>query len=265
MATGYPTLYINCSDETGVDVIREKISDFCSSVSVLDNALGSTKVIILDEVDGVSGAFFNAFRATIEKFAKNSRFIATCNYVTKIPDAIQSRFKMINFDFVDKHEASEVREEWKRRMALIFKKIGVETEDTILESFVDRNFPDMRSALNQIQSIQLQGATILTNELVKISSYSFEDLYKMLIKEGDAYENYKFIVSEYQSMVDDVMASLSKEFIEWLSTNHPQHCNKIPLILIAGAESQRDRHFAIDPVSTLLALCFKIQKFITTK
>ena len=95
---GLPYLYINASTDTSVDVIRTRITDFCSTVSIMDEP-GMFKVVILDEVDGVSDQFFKALRATMEQFASNSRFIATCNYINKLPDPILSRFEVINFDF----------------------------------------------------------------------------------------------------------------------------------------------------------------------
>ena len=93
-----PYLYINASTYTSVDVIRTRITDFCSTMSILDDR-NKFKVVILDEVDGVSDQFFKALRATMEQFASNSRFIATCNYINKLPDPILSRFEVINFDF----------------------------------------------------------------------------------------------------------------------------------------------------------------------
>ena len=101
-----PYLYINASTDTSVDVIRTRIIDFCSTVSIMDKP-GTFKVVILDEVDGVSDQFFKALRATMEQFASNSRFIATCNYINKLPDPILSRFEVINFDF-DKEEETEL-------------------------------------------------------------------------------------------------------------------------------------------------------------
>ena len=92
-----PYLYINASTDTSVDVIRTRITDFCSTVSIMDGP-SSMKVVMLDEIDGVSDQFFKALRATMEMFAANSRFIATCNYVNKVPDAIQSRFECINLE-----------------------------------------------------------------------------------------------------------------------------------------------------------------------
>ena len=89
LALPFPHLFINVSDESSVDTIRNKINEFCSSMSVLDGK-SSKKIVVLDEFDGASDQFYKALRGTIEKFASNTRFVATCNYMNKIPEAIQS-------------------------------------------------------------------------------------------------------------------------------------------------------------------------------
>mgnify|MGYP000942002410 CR=1 FL=1 len=91
---GLPYLYINASTDTSVDVIRTRITDFCSTMSILDDQ-GKFKVVILDEVDGVSDQFFKALRATMEQFASNSRFIATCNYINKLPEEQKNAFRKL--------------------------------------------------------------------------------------------------------------------------------------------------------------------------
>jgi replication factor C small subunit len=59
-------LYINASDENGIDTIRNKVTGFAQTKS-LD---GKIKVIILDETDGLSIDAQRALRNTIEEFAK---------------------------------------------------------------------------------------------------------------------------------------------------------------------------------------------------
>lgn len=48
LANGYPSIFINVSDESSVETIRTKITDFCSTVSVMDGK-SSKKVVVLDE------------------------------------------------------------------------------------------------------------------------------------------------------------------------------------------------------------------------
>jgi DNA polymerase III delta prime subunit len=257
---GLPYLYINASTDTSVDVIRTRITDFCSTMSILDDQ-GKFKVVILDEVDGVSDQFFKALRATMEQFASNSRFIATCNYVNKIPDPILSRFEVINFDF-DKAEENELTKKYIRRVYDICGKEGMTIEKPALVEFVKRNFPDLRSTLNKLQGYKTQGTQNITIDDVKKFNSVYKDMFDLIFNQMDPVVNYKYIVGEYSNRVDDVLQTLGQEFIEYIQTEKPQNARHIPQIAICVAEHQAQRTLVIDPVITLLACVYKIQTIV---
>ena len=175
---GLPYLYINASTDTSVEVIRTRITDFCSTMSVLDDR-GKFKVVILDEVDGVSDQFFKALRATMEQFASNSRFIATCNYINKLPDPILSRFEVINFDF-DKSEETELTKKYIKRVYEICGKEEMTIDKPALVEFVKRNFPDLRSTLNKLQGYKSQGTTNITVDDVKKFNSVYKDVFELI-------------------------------------------------------------------------------------
>ena len=257
---GLPYLYINASTDTSVDVIRTRITDFCSTMSILDDQ-GKFKVVILDEVDGVSDQFFKALRATMEQFASNSRFIATCNYVNKIPDPILSRFEVINFDF-DKAEENELTKKYIRRVYDICGKEGMTIEKPALVEFVKRNFPDLRSTLNKLQGYKTQGTQNITIDDVKKFNSVYKDMFDLIFNQMDPVVNYKYIVGEYSNRVDDVLQTLGQEFIEYIQTEKPQNARHIPQIAICVAEHQAQRTLVIDPVITLLSCVYKIQTIV---
>jgi DNA polymerase III delta prime subunit len=257
---GLPYLYINASTDTSVDVIRTRITDFCSTMSILDDQ-GKFKVVILDEVDGVSDQFFKALRATMEQFASNSRFIATCNYVNKIPDPILSRFEVINFDF-DKSEENELTKKYIRRVYDICGKEGMTIEKPALVEFVKRNFPDLRTTLNKLQGYKTQGTQNITLDDVKKFNSVYKDMFDLIFNQMDPVTNYKYIVGEYSNRVDDVLQTLGQEFIEYIQTEKPQNARHIPQIAICVAEHQAQRTLVIDPVITLLSCTYKIQEIV---
>ena len=257
---GLPYLYINASTDTSVDVIRTRITDFCSTMSILDDQ-GKFKVVILDEVDGVSDQFFKALRATMEQFASNSRFIATCNYVNKIPDPILSRFEVINFDF-DKAEENELTKKYIRRVYDICGKEEMTIEKPALVEFVKRNFPDLRSTLNKLQGYKTQGTQNITIDDVKKFNSVYKDMFDLIFNQMDPVVNYKYIVGEYSNRVDDVLQTLGQEFIEYIQTEKPQNTRHIPQIAICVAEHQAQRTLVIDPVITLLSCVYKIQTIV---
>jgi len=255
-----PYLYINASTDTSVDVIRTRIIDFCSTVSIMD-APGSFKVVILDEVDGVSDQFFKALRATMEQFASNSRFIATCNYINKLPDPILSRFEVINFDF-DKDEESELTKKYIRRVYEICKQEEMTIDKEALVEFVRRNFPDLRSTLNKLQGYKTQGTTNITVEDVKKFNSVYKDVFDLIFNESDPAKNYQLLVSNYSNRVDDVLQSLGEEFVEYIQQERLQSVRHIPQVIISVAKHQAQRVHVIDPVITMLSCVYDIQGIV---
>jgi DNA polymerase III delta prime subunit len=255
-----PYIYINASTDTSVDVIRTRIIDFCSTMSVLDDQ-GKFKVVILDEVDGVSDQFFKALRATMEQFASNSRFIATCNYINKLPDPILSRFEVINFDF-DKEEESELTKKYIKRVYQICGQEDMTIEKPALVEFVRRNFPDLRSTLNKLQGYKTQGTENITIDDVKRFNSVYKDVFELIFNETDPVKNYKLLVSEYSNRVDDVLQTLGEEFIEYIQSEKSNATRFIPQIAITVAEHQAQRNHVIDPVITLLSCVYKLQEIV---
>lgn len=255
---GHPYIFINVSDESSVETIRTKVHDFCSTVSILDGE-NHIKIVVLDEFDGASDQFYKALRGTIEKYAKTTRFVATCNYLSKIPDAIKSRFEVYDFDPVSKEEENEIQTQWQERISKILNLMEITHSVRTLELFTKKYFPDMRSALNTIQRWNIDGVTDLTEQKINEALFDHEDLFNLIISAADPVKNYQYIVGHYSGKVDEAMSSLDSEFINWLIEKHPSKLSMIPNIIILGARHQAERSQVIDPITSLLALVFNLQ------
>ena len=83
-------LYINASDERGIETIREKVTGFASVAS-----FKPLKVVILDEADFLTIQAQASLRNIIETFSRTTRFIMTCNFVERIIDPLQSRCQVL--------------------------------------------------------------------------------------------------------------------------------------------------------------------------
>ena len=254
-----PRLFINVSDESSVDTVRDKITGFCSTISIMDDT-NAMKVVVLDEFDGASDQFYKALRGTMEKFAKNTRFVATCNWINKVPDPMKSRFEVFIFDPVNKEEEQELRDEWEKRIVLILGRLDISIDERATKSFVKKFYPDMRSALNCMQRWQIQGTTEITEEKVSESSWDYEELYEMLFQKLDPVKSYQIIAGQYSNSVGEVMESLGREFIEWIREKKAEKIQIIPAVLILVAQHQAQRTQVIDPVVSLLSLFYSIQK-----
>lgn len=256
----HPYMYINASTDTSIEVVRNRITDFCANRSIMD-APGKLKVIILDEIDGVSDGFFKALRATMDQFSANARFIATCNYINKVPDPIQSRFEMIDFDF-SKEEESEIMKGYIVRLLGICKEEGIGIDKWAAVELVKRKFPDMRGMLNQLQGFKSQGVETITLDDVKRFSSVYRDIYDLVIDGADPVKNYQYMVSNYSNRVDDVLQSLGAEFIEFIRTDRQSYTGLIPQIVVTVARYQAQRTQVIDPVVTMLACIYELQTIL---
>ena len=132
-------MYINASDERGIDVIREKIVDFASV-----NSFNPLKVVILDESDYITSQGLAALRNIMETYSEKTRFILTANYVERISDPIKSRCQTFHIEpptksKVAKHVAGILDE----------KKVTYELED--LASIIKTYYPDIRRIINTCQ------------------------------------------------------------------------------------------------------------------
>ncbi len=254
-----PRLFINVSDESSVDTVREKITGFCSTISIM-NEENAMKVVVLDEFDGASDQFYKALRGTMEKFAKNTRFVATCNWINKVPDPMKSRFEVFVFDPINKEEEQELKDEWEKRIVLILNKLGISIEDRALQSFVKRYYPDMRSALNCVQRWQIQEISEINEQKVSETAWDYEELYEMLFQKLDPVKSYQVIAGQYSNSVGEVMESMGRELIEWIREKKSDKVQIIPAVLILVAQHQAQRTQVIDPVVSLLSLFYSIQK-----
>jgi DNA polymerase III delta prime subunit len=160
-------LYINASDESGIDTIRHNISNFAQTKS-FD---GGVKVIILDEADGLTMQAQGALRNTMETYAKYCRFILTANYKHKIIPAVQSRCQSLDI--------KPVVELAVKRCYNILKNENIKVPEEQKKKFVrlvKRHFPDLRKTINEIQK------NIIDSELCIISVTGDNELLEAIYK-----------------------------------------------------------------------------------
>ena len=138
-------LYINASDENSVDVVREKVKNFASTLGFKD-----MKVIILDECDYITPNAQAALRNLMETFSKHCRFILTCNYVEKIIDPIQSRCQTYKIIPPSKKDVAV-----HAKYILEKENISFDLDDLAL--VVTAGYPDLRKVINDLQRQAIDG------------------------------------------------------------------------------------------------------------
>lgn len=149
---GADVMYINASNESGIDTIRNKVVGF-ASIASFD---GNLKVIILDESDFLTPNAQSALRSTIEEFSTSTRFIMTCNFKNRIIDPLISRCSVFEFRPTDT-EKKELTAKALRRVTSILKTEDINFELPTVISLVKQFYPDMRKILNEIQRASTSG------------------------------------------------------------------------------------------------------------
>jgi DNA polymerase III delta prime subunit len=174
-------ILINCSEDGNIDTLRTKIKNFASTVSFA----GNTKIVILDEFDYSNPQSMQpALRGFMEEFAKNCRFILTCNYKNKVIAPLHSRCTVIDFRF-EKNETAEYCTQFYERCVSILTEENIQFSAKVLAKFVFRHFPDFRRTLNELQRSSMSGEineSILTN----LNDEKIDSLLKMMKKKDFA-------------------------------------------------------------------------------
>lgn len=150
---GSDYIIINGSEESGIDVLRTKIKNFASSVSLNDKP----KVVILDEADYLNpNSTQPALRGFIEEFSKNCRFIFTCNFKNRIIAPLHSRTTVIEFK-IAKADKPKIAAGFYKRVVDILNTESVKFDPKVVAKVVEKHFPDYRRTLNELQRYSVSG------------------------------------------------------------------------------------------------------------
>ncbi len=224
-------LYINASDENGIDTIRTKVTNFAQTKSID----GKIKVIILDEADGLSIDAQRVLRNTMEEFAKITRFILTANYKYRVIPALQSRCQSLDLtpplDLVAKRCYNILKTE----------NIEIPSDQTVkLIEFIKSNYPDLRKCINEIQKFSATGVLTLTS----IKNNDTLQLIYNTVKKKDVVTLRKALIENEHTFNNDYVSLLRNlfNFIDQEETNISvkEHC------LLTIAEHLYRSSFVVD-------------------
>lgn len=148
----YDVLDINASRERGIDLMKEKITNFVSMIP-----FGPFKVVLLDEADRLTPHAQDALKGVMEEYSNFSRFILTCNTPSMIVPAIHSRCQQFHFTKLDQVE-------FTARAATILVEESIEFDLDVLDSYVKSTYPDLRKCINLLQQNSRDGKLHTPNE-----------------------------------------------------------------------------------------------------
>lgn len=245
-------IIINCSEETGIDVLRSKITEFASTVSLGDNG----KCIILDEFDYASPNLQAGLRNAIEAFSKTCSFILTCNYPNRIIPALHSRTAPVSFD-IPKAEMPKLQAGLFKRIQDILQNENVKYDQKAVATVVQKFFPDNRRILNQLQEYA-RGGEIDEGVLLDLNSIETETLIDS-IKKKSFKEIRQWSAENSQNDLSTMYTKLYHNLIPRLEGN------SIPEAIMIINDFMRNDSLAIDKEIHCTALCVQLMMAITFK
>jgi replication factor C small subunit len=243
-------LYINASDENGVDTIRNKVISFSQTRS-FD---GKKKIIILDEFCGMTAEAQRILRSVMEEYVDTTRFILTANYINKIIDPICSRCLLFNIipelnGLVDRcikileNENIEVSDEQKEKLI----------------SHVKLNFPDLRRIINDLQMFSVTGKLDIKNT-DKIKDFAGL-VFDMICKQISALDIRKHIIEEERSFGADYQ-NLMKELFNLIFYSNLSDDKKKQTMLEVGDHMYKD-NFVMDHEINFFCCILNLTKIIS--
>jgi len=236
-------LYINASDERGIETIRDKVSGFSSVMS-----FKPIKVVILDEADFLTIQAQASLRNIIETFSRTTRFILTCNYVERIIDPLQSRcqtFKII----------PPTKKEVAVHLASICDKESISYDLPAIGKVVNKFYPDLRKMLNTIQASNINNHLTIDDSLLVSASYLSAILNEL--------KKAKPSIKEIRQIIQDSNLDDFEEIFRFLFDNAEVYLpNREGTVAMLINDHQYKANFRIDKEINMISL---LQQIINIK
>ena len=234
-------LYINASDENSVEVVRDKVKNFASTLGFQE-----MKVIILDECDYITPNAQAALRNLMETFSKHCRFILTCNYVERIIDPIQSRCQSFQIIPPDRKQVAV-------HLNTILTKEGVTSDIEDIVTIVNGGFPDLRRVINAAQR------QVVDNKLVIDEGMSIQNDYKVqvleILKTQDKKNSFKNI---RQLLADSKVTDFSDLFRLMFDTVDDWGRGHVAECILILAQYQQSDAVVVDKEINVMAMFIEI-------
>ncbi len=214
-------LYINASDENGIDTIRQKVTGFAQTKSFN----GNLRVIILDEGDALTKNAQDCLRNLMESYAGYVRFIITGNYGHKLSNAIKSRCTKL-----------DIRPSLRgmlERCVYILKEEGIDIptdQKPALAKLVKTHFPDFRSCINQLQKSCSDGilSIVESSSTDELCEYIFDNIAKK-----KSLDTRKYLI-ERESLFNNDYEQLLRDFLNLIyAKNIDETVKKTYILTIA--------------------------------
>ena len=238
-------IVINGSDESGIDVLRNKIKNYASSISLS----GGRKVVIIDEADYLNpNSTQPALRGAIEEFSSNCSFIFTCNFKNRIIDPIHSRCSVI--DFKINGNKAKMAAQFFRRVEWILEQENIKYDKEVVAAVITKHFPDNRRILNELQRYSVSGV-IDKGILSNVTDVQLDALVQGL-KDKDFGSVRKWVTNNLDNDPTKIYRKLYDTLYEQLKAN------AVPQLVLHLAKYQYQAAFVADHEINMVACLTEI-------
>lgn len=245
-------IIINCSEDSGIDLLRTRIRDFASTVSFSD----AGKCIILDEFDYASPNLQAGMRNAMEEFSKTCSFILTCNFPNRIIDPIHSRTVTISFE-VSKEELQVLQTALYKRVLQILENENIKFDAKAVAKLIQKFYPDNRRVLGQLQQYGRSGE-IDAGVLMDLNDIGIEALVEAMKKKSFK-EVKQWCVENSQNDISNLYTKLYKALPSQIEGN------SIPEAILIINEYQRYDSIVPDRELHCAALCVQLMMTLSFK
>ncbi len=236
---GADHLYINASDERGIDTIRDKIIPFASSIG-----FNGLKIVILDESDYLTAQAQATLRNVMESFSASCRFILTCNYLDRIISPLQSRCMAFGITPPSKKEVGQ-------HILQICKSEGINYTKEDLGQVIITHYPDIRKILNTLQGSLKDNQLVLDTKSLK--NTDFENKVVAALKN-------KAKLNDIRQIIADSGAQQFESLFRCLYDNVEEYTTKVGDAIVTIAQYQYEYSFVIDKEICVAAMLNKLLK-----
>lgn len=245
-STNCDYMLINASDERGIDIIRNKVRTFASTVGFKDN-----KIIILDEFDYMTNDAQASLRNLMEAFSKHCRFILTCNYVEKVIEPIQSRCQTFQI-------APPTKKDVAIQISKILVSEDIKFEVRDLVPIIDAGYPDIRKIINTCQLNSNKGVLKVDVENLLENDYKMKILDILKSKDDKRNRYMKLRQTLIDSRVTDFteLFSLLYDKVDEFSPNNTSN------VIIALSQGQTNHFHSIDKEIAMAACLIEINSLL---
>ena len=239
-------MMINGSEESGIDVLRTKIKNFASTVSLH----GGRKYLILDEADYLNPQSTQpALRGFMEEFHKNCGFIFTCNYKNRLIEPLHSRCSVVDF-VIPNSEKPKLASQFFQRIEDILNEQNIEYDKRVIAEVINKHFPDWRRILNELQRYSVSGV-IDAGILVDIAEINIKELMQSM-KNKEFTNVRKWVVNNLDNDSVRLLRRIYDNLYDYVEGS------SIPHVVVVLGEYQYKAAFVADQEINMLACLTEI-------